>query len=181
MITYIALFRGINVSGYNKIKMTELKQLFLNENFQNVQTYIQSGNVIFDTDETEISSIQNRLINAIKLNFDYTINVLILTKTELKNIANSNPYLKNNSQIDVSKLHVTLLDKTPCNEKTAAIKSKFQTNNDAFEIHHKTIYIYCPNGYGKTKLTTALFEKNLKTSATTRNWKTISRLYELIN
>jgi len=180
MKTYIALLRGINVSGHNKIKMVELKQLFVDLGFFEVVTYIQSGNVIFLSEQTEIASIEQQIINAIKQIFDYTINVLVLTKIDLITIFKSNPFLERNT-IDITKLHITILKNEPDTEGIFELSKFNYLNDDKFIIHHKSIYLLCPNGSGNTKLTNNLFENKLKTSATTRNWRTITKLVELSN
>lgn len=177
--TFIALLRGINVSGYNKIQMTELKQLFMEMGFKNVTTYIQSGNVVFQTNIAEIDKIEQQIINSIKQTFGYMVQVIVLSKKSLETIYTSNPFLLE-PNIDITKLHVTLLSNKP-NEKDIIPLKTLSKNEDTFIIVDKTIYLYCPNGYGKTILNNNLFEKKLKISATTRNWNTISKLVELSN
>jgi uncharacterized protein (DUF1697 family) len=105
--------------------------------------------------------------------------VLVLNKKSLETIFNSNLFLQK-SGIDISKLHVTLLSNEPVYEGIKQI-NEMTTNQDEFDIVDKCIYLYCPNGYGNTKLNNNLFEKKLKVSATTRNWNTISKLVELSN
>jgi uncharacterized protein (DUF1697 family) len=177
--TYIALLRGINVSGHHKIKMTELKQLFIELGFVNVTTYIQSGNVVFQTNLEELDKIEQQILNGIHQTFGHKIQVLVLNKKSLETIFNSNLFLQK-SGIDISKLHVTLLSNEPVYEGIKQI-NEMTTNQDEFDIVDKCIYLYCPNGYGNTKLNNNLFEKKLKVSATTRNWNTISKLVELSN
>jgi len=177
MSIYIALLRGINVSGYNKIKMTELKLLFINEGFNDITTYIQSGNVIFKSDESDTNKLEKQLIKAIKLQFNYSISVLILAEEKLQTIYTSNPFLQR-SNIDISKLYVTLLNDAPFKEGIPLLKS-YSTKQEEFYIDNKTVYLYYPNGYGRSKLTNNVIESKLKTSATSRNWKTISKLVEL--
>ncbi|NLP56645.1 DUF1697 domain-containing protein [Lutibacter sp. B1] len=179
MVTYIALLRGINVSGHNKLKMTDLKQCFIDLGYTNITTYIQSGNVIFQSNKLETKHIENKISKVIATNFNYEINVLVLTKDDLLLIYNSNPFLQNEG-IDSTKLHVTLLNDTPNLDNLHQI-NHLKNNNDEFVILNKTIYVHCPNGYGKTKLTNNLFEKKLNSKATSRNWKTISKLVELSN
>lgn len=181
MSLFIALLRGINVSGCNKIKMVDLKELFLNLGYTEVTTYIQSGNVLFKNNTTSTEIIEKEIVKAINIKYGYTINVLVITKTELGNIFNNNPFLNEVTDIDTTKLHVTLLNKTPDLSNLEVINNLISTTNDRFKILNKTIYLYCPNGYGKTKLNNNLFEKKLNTSATTRNWKTITKLTELSN
>lgn len=179
MSTYIAFLRGINVSGYNKIKMTELKQLFIELGYRNVTSYIQSGNMIFDSNINEQFVIEQEIKNGITQVFGYSVNVLVLSKEKLEDVFKSNPFIQK-TNIDNSKLHVTLLNDEPFSEGIKQIK-ELSANQDTFEIIDKCIYIYCPNGYGNTKLTNNLFERKLKSSATTRNWNTISKLMELCN
>ncbi|MFD1294457.1 DUF1697 domain-containing protein [Lutibacter holmesii] len=180
MVTFIALLRGINVSGHNKIKMANLKQLFLNNGFSEVETYIQSGNVIFKSKELNTLKIEQRIITSIEKQFGFTIKVLVLTKTELSTVFSSNPFL-DREFIDISKLCVTFLSATPTLETISEIKELGLKNNDEFYLNNNTVYLHCPNGFGKTKLTNNLFERKFKVNATTRNWKTITKLIELSN
>lgn len=181
MATYIALLRGINVSGKNIIKMTELKQLFLIEGFKNVTTYIQSGNIIFNTTENSKIKLEQTIKTAIKNQFGYTINLLVLTKQELETVFYNNPFIVKNTEIDITKLYVSLLNTAPDLNKISEIKAFIVNSDDEFIITEKRIYLYLPNGSAKTKLTNNLFEKKLKTVATTRNWKSITKLIELSN
>lgn len=103
MTIYIALLRGINVSGHNKIKMVELKQLFNDLGFNEVTTYIQSGNVIFQSEELATNKIEQIIIEAIEKKFGYSIKVLVLTKNDLKTIFESNPFIQREN-IDITKL-----------------------------------------------------------------------------
>ncbi len=179
MLTYIALLRGINVSGHHKIKMTELKQLFLDLGYKEISTYIQSGNIIFKSNIKEPILIEDTIISAISKHFGHAIKVLILTKNELITVFNSNPFLEKNPSMDISKLHVTLLNKKPDLAGIPPIEELKETGDDEFQIIENTIYLHCPNGYGNTKLNNNLFEKKLQVTATTRNWKTIGKLVEL--
>lgn len=180
MGTYIALLRGINVTGHNKIKMTELKQLFIDSGFSEVVTYIQSGNVIFQSEQLDILKIEQIIIKAVEKQFGYSIKVLVVTKSQLAAIFNSNPFIEREN-IDTTKLYVTLLSNQPEIDGIEQIEGLTATNDDAFKVIDKSVYLYCPNGYGRTKLNNNLFEKKLKSSATTRNWKTITKLIELSN
>lgn len=181
MTTYIALLRGINVSGHHKIKMTELKQLFLDLGYHDVSTYIQSGNVIFKSYIKEPILIEDTIISAISKHFGHTIKVLILTKNELTTIFNSNPFLAKDPTMDISKLYVTILNKKADLARIPHIEIHIETSDDEFQLIENTIYLHCPKGYGNTKLNNNLFEKKLQVTATTRNWKTISKLVELSN
>lgn len=179
MKTYIALLRGVNVSGKNLIKMIELKQLFLNEGFKNVTTYIQSGNVIFNSTENSKIKLEQSITHAIKNQFSYTINLLVLTKKELETVFNNNPFIIKNAEIDIAKLCVSLLHTEPDLDNIPKIEALISDSDDKFILVEKRVYLYLPTGSAKTKLTNNLFEEKLKTVATTRNWKTITKLVEL--
>jgi len=178
MKTYIALLHGINVGGHNKIKMLELKQLFVDLGYFDVLTYIQSGNIIFNAKELSTIKIEKSIIDAIEKQFAYSIKVLVLTKTELNTIFNSNPFILKRD-LDVSKLSVTLLNNKPVLDNIEQIETLIHASKDRFEIINKSVYLYLPDGSRNTKLTNNLFEKKLISSATSRNWRTITKLVEL--
>lgn len=171
---YIALLRGINVGGKNKIKMVELKNMFESLNYKNVRTYIQSGNVIFDYDITDTIKLANSIENKINEMFGLLVKIIIRTDEEFRNIVKNNPFV-NESNIELDKLHVIfMLDKLETDaELLLSIKKE---ENEKYLINSREIYLYCPNGYGKTKLNNAMFEKKLNTVSTTRNWKTINNI-----
>lgn len=178
METYIALLRGINVGGHNKIKIFELKEIFVDLGYFDVVSYIQSGNVIFNSKKIHTVGIEKSIMDAIEKKFAYSIKVLVLTKTELTTIFNSNPFiLKHN--LDVSKLSITLLNYKPELGEVVKIQNVVNSSDDTFEIINKSVYLYLPDGSRNTKLTNNLFEKKLKYSATSRNRRTITKLVEL--
>lgn len=180
MTTYIALLRGINVSGHNKIKMVELKQLFIDLGFNEVTSYIQSGNVIFASNEKNISKIEKNIKEAIKKKFEYDLKVLVITKNELETVYTTNPYLERDD-IDITKICVTFLSEIPTADNIQQIEKFTSSYMDEFKIIEKHIFLHCPTGFARTKLTNNLFERKLKSDATTRNWKTITKLVELSN
>lgn len=175
MKTFVALLRGINVSGQRMINMKELKALFQKGGFQNVMTYIQSGNIVFGSEETT-KNLEKNIADIIKNHYGFEVPVLVLTEENIGKIIKNNPY--NNGKKDITKLHVTLLDDTPDAKLLASTRDeKYQS--DEFTIDEKIIYLYCPDGYGMTKFSTMFFEKKLGVTATTRNWKTIEALQKL--
>lgn len=177
MNTYVAVLRGINVSGQRAIAMKDLKALCTKEGFGNVMTYIQSGNIIFESGESSTKKLEKNISEMIKKHYDFEVPVVVLTEGELKNIHTNNPHVENKK--DIAKLHVTLLEKTPQTKLIASVRDeKYQS--DECVIDEKVIYLYCPDGYGMTKFSTTFFEKKLGVTATTRNWKTITALLELL-
>ncbi len=178
MKTYISILRGINVSGSNKIKMNDLKLLYEELEFSNVVTYIQSGNVIFKSSKNlSDTNLSNKIEHAILNKFKLNVPVIIRSIDELENVIMANPFIKQNDII-TEKLHVTFLSEKPRQPELEKIKS-LDYSPDKFVIKEKEIYIYCPNGYGNTRLTNNFFENKLKVKATTRNWRTANKLLEL--
>lgn len=178
MKTYMSLLRGINVGGRNKIKMADLKNLYEKLGFQNIETYIQSGNVIFKSEEPDIRLLENKIKNQILADFGYSIHILIKKTDIIKTVVDSNPYLKDRNE-DIKLLCVTFLSEIPAPELLDNLKD-FQYKEDEFFIQDDLIFLFTPGGYGKTKLSNNFFEKKLKISATTRNWKTVLKLQEMI-
>lgn len=178
MSLFIALLRGINVSGQKLIKMTDLKELFEAQGFQNVQTYIQSGNVIFYSKEKSIEKLENVIQTAIRKKFGFDVGILVITPDKIGYVLKNNPFIKKKKEID--RLYVTFLSKQPSAENIKKFSS-IDYSPEEYEIEEQLVYLYVPNGYGKAKLNNNLFENKLKVEATTRNWKTINKLWELSN
>lgn len=177
MHSYISLLRGINVGGKNKIRMAELRTMYKNLGFKEVESYIQSGNLKFESAETNANALSAKIKKNIKKEFGYDVSVLTITCQQIHQIAKGNPFLEEEGN-NIKFLHVTLLDQKPEEQLLESISS-FQSGNDKFIIEEDIIYIFTPEGYGKTKLSNTFFERKLKVSATTRNWKTILKLKDM--
>ena len=172
----IALLRGINVGGHRIIKMADLKKLMTDLGFTSVTTYIQSGNILFETADQTSEALSNQIKQGIADRFGFEVRVLVLNRQELEEAANQNPYL--NTETDLSGLHLILLSEIPKAEKVAEVLA-FDCTPDAFTIKDRFIYLNLDTQYHKTKLSNAFFEKKLGVEATTRNWKTVLKLIEL--
>ena len=177
METYIALLRGINVSGQKMIKMEELKRMLASLNFNNVRTYIQSGNITFNCAKSDPAELANMIAEKILEHFRFEVPVLIRTLADMGKISNNNPFLeKRNAPIE--KLLVTFFPEEPDPVHWNKIE-KDSYLPDEFVVSGREVYLYCPNGYGRTKLTNSFFESKLKLTATTRNWKTLETLLKM--
>jgi uncharacterized protein (DUF1697 family) len=177
MNTYISILRGINVSGQKLIKMDALKKMYKNLNFEKIQTYIQSGNVIFMSKQKDHKDLEKSISSQIKTDFGFEVPVIVFNVETLEAIVENNPFAKENLK-DISFLHVTFFADSPINFDKKSLLEKKQENEEV-EFTSKAIYLYCPNGYGKTKLNNNFLETKLKTTATTRNWKTTNELLRL--
>lgn len=184
MKKYIALLRGINVSGHRIIPMSELKKILSEgsskDNFElkNVITYIQSGNVIFEAGEKiSTHNLKLEIEKRIHKKFGFEVDVLIKSFGEWLKVEKSNPFLKREG-IDVKKLYVTFLYSTPAKDKLEEFE-KVNFPPEEFTIKGNEIYFYYPDGYGRAKIINPLIERKLKVTATTRNWNTVEKLRKL--
>ncbi|GGB82766.1 DUF1697 domain-containing protein [Dyadobacter sediminis] len=172
--TYIALLRGINVSGSNLIKMPVLQTLFEAAGCEAVKTYMQSGNVVFTHQTLTCQDLVGKIMNMIRNELEMNVPVLVMKRSELLEIRQNNPFLHGRNE-EVSQLHVTFLSEKPDPEKWEKMDpGKYLP--DELVLADQVIYLFCPSGYGKTKLHNNFFESKLKVTATTRNWKTILAL-----
>ena len=178
MKKFIALLRGINVSGQKTIKMSNLKLLFEKLGFQNVETYIQSGNVIFSSKEKSVKILESKISSGIKSKYGFDVQVLIIKPDEIEYVLKNNPFIKKKKATE--KLYVTFLEDKPNSENIKKLETR-GFSPEEYIIDGKFIYLFYPNGAGKAKLNNNLLESKLKLPATTRNWNTIKTLSELVN
>jgi uncharacterized protein (DUF1697 family) len=177
MEKYIALLRGINVSGSKIIKMEDLRACMAKSGFKNISTYIQSGNILFESENVTDQELETRIGSAILNDFGFQVPVEIISMIKLKQILEENPFLgENNTSIE--SLHLTILSGIPPHDLLDKIMP-LQDSTDSCEVIGDRIYLRCQNGYGNTKFTNTFFEKKLKLNATTRNWKTMIKLGDL--
>ena len=165
------MLRGVNVGGNKKIKMSTLAALYESLGFKDAKTYIQSGNVVFSSHEPSPSALSKRIERAIKESFGFDAAVVVRTKAELEKAIDNNPF----KDKDPDKLHVTFLSDAPAN-RTLDVFDAAKDESEEYSISGKEVYLFLPNGYGRTKLSNNFFEKKLNVSATTRNWRTVNVL-----
>lgn len=177
METIISILRGINLGSHNKIPMPELKTLYEKAGFKNVATYIQSGNVVFSADKPDLHSLPDKIQQLIFKKYKFNVPVIVRTVDEMQSVVDNNPMLKNKS-MDIEKLHVTFLSDKPQKEHLEKMAA-YQYKPDEYIIGGKEIFVFCPNGYGNTKLSNNFFESKLKVTATTRNWRTVNELLRI--
>ena len=178
MNAYVALLRGINVSGANKIFMLELKNLFLDLGLSNPTTYLQSGNVVFLTRQKDTNKLELLIKSKINENYGYNIKVFVIPKLIFLNVYSRNPFI-NKPDIDVKKLCSVFLSDIPIKEDFDRIKNE-PTFDEELELDERIIYMYCTNGFGKAKVTNNYLERKLKLNATSRNWNTVTNIQKLL-
>ena len=191
---YLSLLRGINVSGQKKIRMADLRGLYTSLGFTGVESYIQSGNVVFDSDLADRVGLRRQIESAIEKQYGFSVRVILRTREELQRIIQDNPFLHDPAAPAVAHaaLYVCFFDigaggeaGAPPDGSAAALAKTLEplrevaSGEDRFEVSRSEVYIYCPGGYGKTKYTNNVFEKAAGLTATTRNWKTVYTLLDL--
>ena len=178
MKTYISLLRGINVSGQKSIKMTDLKELYYNLGFLQVETYIQSGNVVFRTEQQSSDlELSRKIEDSISEKYGFDVPVVIRSLPEMIDAVEANPFAKDNS-IDYQKVYISFISEKP-NPILVENLSKLDYSPESFHVINQEVYLHCPIGYGNTKLSNNFFENRLKVKATTRNWNTSNKLIEI--
>ncbi len=176
-LTYVALLRGINLGGHKIVKMDQLRRAFQGLGFDDVKTYIQSGNVVFKGRAQAPENLVKRIERKVLRRFGFPVPVVVKTAAEIGEVIKNNPLLKEKG-IDLSKLHVTFLSRAP--EKGALkMLDAIAAAPDQFRCSGAAVYLYCPNGYHETRVSNNVLEKTLKVGTTTRNWKTVNQLYQM--
>jgi uncharacterized protein (DUF1697 family) len=171
MKTYAALLRGVNVSGHNKVPMKELRARLAGLGFTDVATYIQSGNIVFHASASP--DLAGLIERDLRKAFGVSATVLLRTKDQLVRVGAQNPFVKRG--VDVAALHVTFLAETPKPARVKDLTGKV-SGPDELVVRGREVYLRCPNGYGRTKLTNTFLERQLGSPATTRNWRTVLQL-----
>ncbi|SIS41660.1 Uncharacterized conserved protein, DUF1697 family [Zobellia uliginosa] len=178
MKVYIALLRGINVGGKKRLPMADLRAMLNDRGFSNVKTYIQSGNVVFQSHEEDTGALEVSIAEGIKSSFGFEVSVLVKTKKEFENIVMGNPFTDSGS-VSRKQVYFVLLKNPPEKERSATFGRETYANED-FTITDYCVYLLCKAGYGKAKLNNNRIEGKLKVEATARNYGTMVKLLEMV-
>jgi uncharacterized protein (DUF1697 family) len=173
----ISLLRGVNVAGHNMIKMDALLALYRSLKLRDPHTYLQSGNVVFKTDERDLVLVARRIESAIERSFHFRPDVILRNTAELRDVIARNPFATRRG-IESSKLLVTFLAGDPAAEEREKVL-KIKTDPEELSISGRELYIYYPAGMGRSKLSWMAVVKMLKTTGTGRNWNSVTRLLEI--
>jgi len=177
MTVIISMLRGVNVGGHNKIKMEALRALYESLKLRDSQTYVQSGNVIFRSDERDIARLTKRIEEGIERKFGFRPDVILRTAAEMRDVVERNPFAKRRG-IEPGKLLVSFLGSDPGEEAREKVR-QMKCDPEEMRIEGREIYIYFPNGAGRSKLPWAGLGKMLKTPATGRNWNSVTKMMEM--
>ncbi len=174
MNTYIALLKGINVGGHKKLPMADLRELLTKSGLEHVKTYIQSGNVVFKSSESDIQDLETKIKESILARFGFEVSVLVRTNVDLMRIFNDSPFPEEKKE----KSYFTMLHTIP-DPVLVKMASEKVYEDEEYYIINDCIYFYCAKGYGKAKFNMNFFERKLKTTATARNYNTMLKLLSL--
>lgn len=170
---YVALLRGVNVGGKHKLPMANLVRVFQDAGCTNVRTYIQSGNVVFESPPTTIESVSSNIEETLLKKMGFNVPIVIRTAAELAEVARSNPFLSAVS--DERLLYVVFLANKPSRAQIASL-DPHRSPGDLFQVVGSEIYLHFPNGTSRSKLTVDYFDSKLDTISTMRNWRTLLAL-----
>jgi len=177
MPIYVALLRGINIGPHKRMKMDELRASCEGLGFDRVQTFIQSGNVVFQAAKLASASISRKLEDRILKDCGFPVDVISRTREEMGKIIQNNPWVKERG-IDPARLHVAFLSDVPT---AGAIKKLESLTIKPDKVHAagKEIYLYFPNGVSGSSLWKHPLDRVLAVPVTMRNWNTVNSLYEM--
>ncbi|HEY6628352.1 MAG TPA: DUF1697 domain-containing protein [Acidimicrobiia bacterium] len=174
----VALLRGINVGGRARLPMTELRSTLVDLGLRDVETYLQSGNVVLESGDRAVTGLAGRIELAIAETFGLQIRVILREREDLVAVARSHPFL--DTEADPSRIHVVFLEVVPEADKVAALDPN-RSPSDQFEVIGREIYLRYPNGQGRSKLSLDYFERVLGIAGTARNWNTVTKLLEMLS
>lgn len=173
-MAYVALLRGINVGGNNRIKMADLKAACTSVGWQNVTSYIQSGNLLFESTLQE-QELENQLQQLLKTEFNMEVPVMVISKKSWQQAIEEMPFTPSEKQ----EVHLTWLKSVPTEMQIAQANEKV-VPTEKMEVIQQRVYLQLTPPYHTTKLSIQLFEKVFKTKATNRNWKTTLKINQLL-
>ena len=172
----VALLRGVNLAGKNRLAMKHLAEIFIGAGCRDVVTYIQSGNVVFRAEPGVLEGLAGAVTRQIAERFGLRVPVILRTAAQLGDTIRHNPFL--NGGAEEANLHVYFLADLPAQKSVAALDPD-RSPPDAFSVRNREVYLHLPNGMGRSKLTNAYFDSKLGTVATARNWRTVLKLFEM--
>jgi len=177
MPVYISLLRGINIGAHKRMKMEKLRASCQALRFEQIASYIQSGNLVFNAGKLSPDAVSKKIERQIEADFGFHADVITRTADELKKIIRTNPLLKEPG-VDASKLHVVFLSRTPSAESIHKLES-VTLAPDRVRVSRKEIYFYFPNGVSGSSLWKHNLDRVIGVTGTMRNWNTVNNLTEM--
>ena len=172
---FVALLSGINVGGSRIVRMAELRDFLVGLGFTDVSTYVQSGNVVFRAEEDDAPEVTAKLEKAFEARWTFHSRIMVRDIDWLKRAVSGNPYP--NAASDPTKLHLFTLERTPTEDELARLSAR-DTHGDEWQVDDDRLYLFAPNGIGKSKFVEGL-PLTLKLPMTARNWRTVLALSDM--
>jgi uncharacterized protein (DUF1697 family) len=177
MPVVISMLRGVNVGAHNRIKMDDLRAVYKSLKLEDPQTYVQSGNVIFRTKEKNLAKLSKNIQDAIEKKFKFRPEVILRTADELRGAIAASPFA-GRANLEPGKILVTFLSGVPAREAHTAF-DRFKDFPEEVHLKGSELYIYFPNGAGRSKLPWSSVEKLMKVTGTARNWNSVTKMLEM--
>lgn len=177
MAVVISLLRGINVGGNHQIKMDALRELYASLKLKDIQTYVQSGNVVFRASDKDLAKLPRRIEDALEKKYGFRPDVIHRTASEMKDTVARNPFA-GRGDIEPGKLLVLFLADRLSKEARAKVL-ELKIGPEEMHVSDQEVYIYFPEGMGRSKFPFTAFGKALQTSSTGRNWNSVTKLLEM--
>lgn len=174
--THIALLRGINVGGKNKLAMKDLESIFMGAGATAVRTYIQSGNVLFTACRNVLGDLGDVVVTEIAARHGLRVPVILRSQAEIEAARGVNPFHRRG--LNPKALHVMFLRDSPSNSTVLAL-DPHRSPPDEFAVLGREVFLHCPNGIARSKLTTTWIDRALDTVSTIRNWNTVNALADM--
>lgn len=178
MTAIVGLLRGVNLAGRARVPMAELRDVATALDLDGVRTYLQSGNLLFEAPAERADEVRSDLERAVAKTFGLEIPILVRTRDELAATVAGNPYA--GVEDDPTRVHAVFLADHPADERVAELETE-RFRPDTFWVSERVVYVHYPGGAGRSKLTIDYFERRLATTATARNWNTVTKLLALMN
>ena len=177
MAVVVSMLRGVNVGSHNRIKMEGLRALYESLELRDPRTYVQSGNIVFRTEERDLDALASRVEAGIERTFGFRPAVILRTPAELSSVIERNPFAAR-PEIEPAKLLVIFLQSDPGPEARQKARM-IAAGPEELRVDGRELYVYFPNGMGRAKLSPAAIERALKTPGTGRNWNSVVKLLEI--
>jgi uncharacterized protein (DUF1697 family) len=177
MPVLISMLRGVNVGAHNRIKMDDLRAVYTSLKLENPQTYVQSGNIIFRTKEKNLPQLSKKIQDAFEKKFKFRPDVILRTVDEFRSAIDASPFA-DRPDLEAGKILVSFLAAPPPKEVHAAF-DRFRDYPEQVHLKGSELYIYFPNGAGKSKLPWSSLEKLLKVTGTARNLNSVTKILEM--
>ncbi|NER13097.1 DUF1697 domain-containing protein [Leptobacterium flavescens] len=177
MTKWIVLLRGINVSGHKLIKMALLREILEQHGFKSVKTYIQSGNIVFESEESNENRTAGHIESILLKEFGYEVPTMAIEHSSYAEVIERNPF-KEHTFGEHERLYVSFLKEAPSGEAKAELQA-FSNEDERFVVGKQEVYVLCNKLAKKLNYSNTFIEKKLKTRATTRNWNTVNKIYQL--